>query len=365
MPAFNFSSLRTRLLILVIIASIPALAFLLFSASEQRNQKEAEARAETMRMAILSANYLEQIVEGSQQVLSGLTEFTAVQNYDANACSTYLADFKKKLPIYNNIAVAKPDGNLFCSAIPFTKIINISDRPYFINAIRKKTLSFGEYQLSRINGQQQINVALPVLDKKNRVKSVVFLGIDLNAFKEKLKEVPLSEQASLTVLDRNLTVLYQYPETGKWVGVSMANSPVTRAIGGRDEGIVTATGTDGVARIWAFALVQGTDKSLHVRYAIPHEAVYSKINRRLVRNLAVLIVLLGMACAIAWYGGDYFIMRRVRKLIKATDVLSKGDLSVRVEVGGGQGMKSASWGTVSTVWLRRLNIRRKSVNNPK
>jgi len=335
LPAFNFSSLRTRLLILVIIASIPALAFLLFSASEQRNQKEAEACAETMRMAILSANYLEQIVEGSQQVLSGLTEFTAVQNYDANACSTYLADFKKKLPIYNNIAVAKPDGNLFCSAIPFTKIINISDRPYFINAIRKKTLSFGEYQLSRINGQQQINVALPVLDKKSRVKSVVFLGIDLNAFKEKLKEVPLPEQASLTVLDRNLTVLYQYPETEKRAGVSMVNSPVTRAISGRDKGITIATGMDGIARIWAFTLVQGTDKGLHVRYAISHEAVYSEINRRLVRNLAILIVLLGMACAIAWYGGDYFIMRRVRKLIKATDVLSKGDLRVRVEVGGG------------------------------
>ncbi len=336
LPAFNFSSLRTRLLILVIIASIPALAFLLFTASEQRNQKEAEIRAETMRMAILSANYLEQIVEGAHQVLSGLAEFTAVQNYDANACSAYLTDFKKKLPIYNNIAVARADGTIFCSALPLVKSINISDRPYFINAVKKKTLSFGEYQLSRINNHQQINVSLPVLDKKQQVRSVVFLAIDLNAFKEKLKEVPLPEHASLTVLDRNLTILYRFPETEKWTGKNMANSEVTRTIGGRDEGIVTATGVDNIARIWAFTLVQGTDKGLHVRYAISHKAVYSEINRRLTRNLAILIALLGMACAIAWYGGDYFIMRRVRNLIRATDALSKGDMSVRVDVAGNE-----------------------------
>lgn len=179
MPAFFSSSLRARLLILVILAIIPTLGLLVYTASEQRNQKEVEIRAETMRTAKLAANNIEQLLEGAHQILEVLSELPAVQNHDAASCNAYFADFKKKLPMYGNIAAIDLKGNIFCSATPLKKKVNVSDRLYFQTAVLKKQLTLGEYQLSRIDNRPTILLVSPVLDKTHVLKAVVYVAIDL------------------------------------------------------------------------------------------------------------------------------------------------------------------------------------------
>ncbi len=334
MSAFFSSSLRARLLILVILAIIPTLGLLVYTASEQRNQKEIEIRAETMRTAKLAANNIEQLLEGAHQILEVLSELPAVQNHDAASCNAYFADFKKKLPMYGNIAAIDLKGDIFCSATPLKKKVNVSDRLYFQTAVQKKQLTLGEYQLSRIDNRPTILLASPVLDKTHVLKAVVYVAIDLAWFKEQLNKIKLPDQSTLTIVDHSGTLLYRYPDPDAWMGKSVARYSLAQAILMQNEGISVDRGVDDMWRIYAFTPVQGTDNGMHVVFGTSRAAAFFKINQTLMKSLLTLLVIAGLTLALAWIGGSYFILRRMKVLTKATEDLSQGNLGVRVNVAG-------------------------------
>ena len=332
MTASFFPSLRFRLLVLIIIAVIPALAYIFYTAYEQRSNIEAETRADTMRIAKLAADDVGQLIQASRQILLGLSEVPAVQNKDVATCNDYFSSFKKNLPMYVNIAAVKPNGDVFCSAIPLHQKINISDRPYFQTALHKKIFTLGEFQISRITHNPDLNTAMPVRNGRQQIIAVVYASINLNWFKDQLSNIKIDQHAILTVLDRKCTILYRYPRTEISAGENLSGTELTKAIADQEEGTISAKSSlDGITRIWAFTQVPGTDYGISVRYGISREAVFADINRLLIKNLMVLLTITCMAFAVAWYGGNFFVMRRMRMLIKATDGLAKGDLSVRVD----------------------------------
>jgi PAS domain S-box-containing protein len=336
MPAPFLSSLRIRLLLLIIMAVIPALIYIFYTAAEQRDHKESEIREETMHVARLAANSIEQLIEGAHQVLIGYSKLPAVRNYDSPACNNYFSIVKEQLPMYANIAAVKPNGDVFCSSISVDKKINLSDRLFFQTAIKTRDYSIGEYVIARVYGKPSFALGLPVMDEK-RLIAVVYVSLDLNWFKEQLSKIKIYNHAILTVLDRKLTILYRYPDTEKAIGENLSSTELTRLIGDREEGIASArSNMDGIERIWAFTKVPGTGKGMSVRYGISREVAFADINQLLIKNLLVLLIITCVSLTIAWYGGNYFVMRRMRTLTRATDDLAAGNLSVRVDREGHQ-----------------------------
>ena len=55
------------------------------------------------------------------------------------------------------------------------------------------------------------------------------------------------------------------------------------------------------------------------------------------RNLSFLAIVAALATTAAWFGGDFFVLRRVRSLLSATRRLSTGDLGARTGVTTGTG----------------------------
>lgn len=140
MPTPTFSSLRARLMLLAILAVIPAVGFVMFTASEQRSQREDETRAATLRTAKLAANNLEHLLEGTHQVLTALGELPALYNYNSTLCSVSFAAFKKKLPMYANIGAVNTNGDVICSSTPVRSgKVNLADRLHVRTAVQKKS----------------------------------------------------------------------------------------------------------------------------------------------------------------------------------------------------------------------------------
>ncbi len=337
MSTTTLTSLRVRLLVLIIAAVIPALVFIFYTASEQRNRREAEIREQTMRVAKLATNNIEQLVEGSHQLLIGLSKLPAIRNYDSSGCNNYFSAVKEQLPMYANIAAVKPNGDVFCSAIPIEKKINLADRIFFQSAMQDNGYSIGEYVIARVYEKPSFALGQPVLDRNQRVIAVIYVSLDLNWFKDQLSKIQVSDNAILTVLDRKQTILYRYPNTDKAMGQTLSGTELTKKIADLDEGIVVAkSAMDGITRIWAFNQVPGTNRSMSVRYGISREAAFADINRMLIKNLLILLIITGIVLIIAWFGGEYFIMRRMKLLTRATEELSKGNLSARVDIRGRQ-----------------------------
>ena len=325
-------SLRARLLLLVFISVIPVLIFLLYTASEKKRHDEADIGAETRHWVKLAANSIEELTDGSRQVLSVLSEFPAVRDQDSDACNALFASLKKRLPDYDNLVAAKPDGDIFCSAIPFKEPINVADRQWFQRPIKSGNFSFGRYHISRVSGRPVINAGLPVLDREGNLKAVVSMSINLSFLGEELGRLQMSKKGAVLVIDREGTVLSSNLEPETRIGKKMSNSEIVKSVLTQKEGMIETAGIDGIQRKYSFTPVEGTDEGIFVCLGISTEAAFRDVNQKLMKELALVGILTILVSLAAWYGGEFLVLRRMNKLMKATDDLTASNLDARVEI---------------------------------
>jgi len=92
-------------------------------------------------------------------------------------------------------------------------------------------------------------------------------------------------------------------------------------------------------RLFSFAPFGGTAPSAnaYVSIGIPTAVAFADANRILVRNLAALGLVAGLALAAAWVGGNLFIVRQIQVLVGATKRVAAGEVNVRTGLPQGQG----------------------------
>ena len=328
------TSLRARLLLLVFISIIPVLIYLFYNASEQKRHQEAEIKADTLHWVKIASNSIEELTDGSRQVLSVLSKIPAVRNRDSSACNAFFADLKKVLVGYDNIFAANLDGDIYCSANTFAGEINVADRQWFQRPIQSGKFSFGRYQRSRISRRPVIAAGLPVLDGEGNLKAVAGMSINLSTLTEKLAGIRIPPTATVFAIDREGTILSRNLEPEMWIGKKMSDSGLVKSILTRKEGIIESADIDGIKRLYAFVPVQGTDDGIFICLGISPEVAFAVVGNKLMKELAWLGVLAIIASLAAWFGGDFLVLRRMKGLMKATDELSNGNLGARVEISG-------------------------------
>ena len=208
--------------------------------------------------------------------------------------------------------------------------MNISDRPYFRGAVETRDFAIGRAHMGRVSGRATLAFGYPVLDESGRLNAVLVTGLDLHWLGEFLKRMDLPPHSSLIFADRGGGILYGYPDPEKYIGQSMAEAPVVKAMMATGEGVVEAPGLGGgVLRLYGFASVDFRSQGLVLALGIPREAALEEANRDLRRNLTWLGLVALVSLAAAWFGGDLFIRRRVKELLAVTERLASGDLTVR------------------------------------
>ncbi len=327
-------SLRVRLLLLVFISIIPVLIFLIYNTSELERQREIEIKSDTLHWAKFASNSIAELTEGSHQVLSVLSEVPVVRNQDSAACTAYFADLIKGLPGYYNIFAATLEGNVYCSATPFKGEINVADRQWFQRSVQSGNFSFSRYQRSRISRRPVIAVGLPVMDGSGNLKAVVGAAINLSWLTEKIAALQLPPTATVFAIDREGTVLSRNLEPKLWMGKKMADSRLMNSILTQREGVIESDAIDGIKKIYAFVPVQGTDDGIFICYGISPKVAFADVAKKLMKELAWLGLLGVIASLAAWFGGDFLVLRRMKRLMKATNELSNGNLDARVEISG-------------------------------
>jgi signal transduction histidine kinase len=340
MGRLSLGSLRTRLLLLVLLAIIPALGLTLYTNLEERQLRKALVQEHAMRLSsLLSADY-ERLIQDARQFLATLARLPAVRDRDPTACNALFAELLTQQSPYANLATIDADGDVFCSALPMTGKVYAGDRVYFRRAVETRDFAIGEYQIGRITGKASVNFGHPVLDDAGHVRAVVIAALDLAWLNELASQAGLPPGSMLTVIDRHGTILSRYPDDGKWVGKLMPESLVLNAIlAQRGNGTTDAPGTDGIPRLFSFAPFGGAAQSAdaYVSVGIPAAVAFAGVNQILARNLAALGLVAGLALAAAWVGGDLFIVRQVQALVEATKRVATGELGVRTGIPQGQG----------------------------
>jgi len=329
---FSFSSVRTRLILLVFLVLVPITILTAFHAWEERRRdvEHATAQAEVIfNFAVINEqkNRLE-----TEEILAGLAKVPGVAKRGGE-CSSYLSSLLKNYPRYINFGVAQPDGEVVCSAVPFERPLNIADRPYFRSALENRAFSIGQYQMGRITGKPSINFGYPVLDRNGKVSGVIVAAEDLSYVTE--FEVIVTAQMPVTStyvkLDSHGLVLSSYPASQLFGRGNSLEKSFFEKISKEKKGTFTATGTDGVERMYLFSTLWGSlfGGESYVLLGIPVKALFAGSERIEVRNLTVLGMVTVLAILVMWFAGGTLIVRPVRVLVDVSKRLAAGDLTAR------------------------------------
>jgi signal transduction histidine kinase/HAMP domain-containing protein len=331
-----FSDLRLRLVFLVLLAVIPALAVIFRAADQQRSALALEGQQTALRTARLVSANQEVLIAGTRQLLTALANAPVVQNGDPG-CSAFLHELLEKYPYYSNLGVANSDGWQTCSALSLpTGPTNIADRAYFRRTIARGDFALGDYQIGRVTGKATINAGYPLYDRGGKLVGIVYAGIDLAWLQGMAAKTRLPAGSTVTLVDRNGTIFVRYPEMENAVGRVMPAGALRDAIQTQNgEGIVDAKGMDGVERLYGFLPL--LDGAATVIVGLPKEGVSAIADRIAAQSLWWIALASLLAIVSAWWGGNWLIVRQVRSLTQAAEQLAHGDLAARVglpQVGG-------------------------------
>jgi PAS domain S-box-containing protein len=325
----SFGSLRTRLILIVLLAVIPALGLTLYSGLEQRHRALSRAQGDALRMAENASDVQERLFENSKQIFFALSQIPEVQNLYPAACSKILKDLQSQSKGYTTFFAVKPNGDLFASTLPVRGHMNFTDRAWYQQILKTREFVIGEYVIGRISGKATVTLAYPVLDRKGEMKAILGTGLDLGWLNQFITERKPPAGTTLTVIDRKGTILLRYPEPEKYIGKAMPEESILKTILAKEEGVSEATGLDGIPRLYGFTSLDRFTRSVYVSVGIPKEVAFAEATRDMRRSLIWLGIVGALAIIAAWFGSSLFIMRPIDRLLRATKRLAEGDLMSR------------------------------------
>lgn len=326
-------STRGRIVLLVALAGLPALALTTYSTWDERSRLELQAQDTLRRLATQAAQRQQQVIESAKQTLAAVSLHPASALADQKSCNQFLAELQKKSSeIYHSMGIYRADAVLICNAVPWQGKVVSPDRLYFRLALSSGKFTIGNYQIGRVTKQQGINFGYPVTNSAGVVTGVAFVAVNLENMHDMAAAVPYPAQTIVTVIDRDGVVLVQHPPAGEIVGEKLHNTEVRkRMLSGRN-GIFRMPATDGIDRLWAFETVTDNPDQvipMRVLVSVPMNVIYAEANLAFERYLigialATILLLIG-----AWYGTEIYLVRKVRTLLNAAGRVHSGDLHVR------------------------------------
>jgi signal transduction histidine kinase len=321
------SSLRLRLLALVVVALLPALGVLALASLAHRRLLVSDARAEAIQLARLVAELHQRPVDGARGLLLALSRMDRQIARDLD-CDGQVAPLLERDPVYLNIGAVDLDGNVFCSAAPLRGRVNLSDRRFFRQAIRSRDFGVGEYAVSRIVGSGSIGFAQAVVAADGTLRSVVFASLHVGYLQQRLDGLGLPEGADVQVLDRRGVVITArgHPERA---GQPYDPARLGALAGAREP--IDFPGPDGVLRIHALHTVldRGGEPVIQVVAGLPTAAVLGPVNRITRLSLLAFGLVAAMALAAASWAGELLLVRKLKVLIGAARRLSAGEAGAR------------------------------------
>jgi PAS domain S-box-containing protein len=320
--------LRVRLLALVLVGILPAAGILLWADRNQRALLREGLREEAHELARLVAERHQHAVERARGLLVGLSRQRSLRALDAEACSAELAAILHDDPLYSNVGGVDPGGNLFCSAVPLARPVNLRDRRHVrVPLDRGAFASGGHVQARSTPGVNAFGFGSPVHDDAGVVVAVALATFDLAYLQKDLAALALPADAEVLVVDAGGRLL-----TGR---------PAPAAVGERLDPRLLAPieahaepleldGLDGVSRVYAFhEVMAGDEVAMRVAAGIPTASAYEPLRTITRRSILAFLAVAAGALALAAVMGEVLLARRLEALVAAARRLAAGDRTAR------------------------------------
>jgi len=326
-------SLRTRIVLLVMLAVLVPAAAMVAHHVHQRTQDIRQAERNLAAAVHIAENQLESRINGTTQLLFGLSQSRELETANRDACSAYLEQVKDRYPQYTGILTIKPNGELHCDSLRTGRRLDLNDRAYFRQAMTSADPAY-ELTFGRLTGIGVLQVALAARDARGQVKYVLLASIDLQKFAEEVATAQPYARSVMPIFDRTGTLIAGYAGANvkSQAGQNFADSDLFRfAQAGRPGDTTELVGLRGLRRIWAVGgLPQIAKDGPILLLGVPTADLVAEAESNM-RNALILIAiasLLAFTAALALF--EIGIRKPLLRVVNRIESLRRGDLDSRI-----------------------------------
>ena len=334
-----FSTIRARLVWLVLFALLPAIAVIVYDEIQFRRRTFYEIQREAVRVGAMAQERIDSLIEETRAQLLTLARMPEIRAMDALA-SSRLAEVLADEDIYTNLAIADPSGKIVCSAIPFEGEVRFDHFESFKNTLGSGSFSVGKYYFNAISHKPGLNLGCPLLDPHGRLSGVLIASLGFSWVGDFIARADLPEEAALVVLDSDGVILARTLDPEKWVGKNVRQALFMQTIlkEGRS-GTAIIKGFDGIDRLYAYAPIRSStaETNAFLAVGIPTSFAEAEARRSLMRNLLILAIGGLVSVGIAWFVSENLFLRDTRAVLRTARRLQTGDLAARTGLPSGAG----------------------------
>lgn len=337
-------NLTVRLLLLVALAVLPVLGIAVYNEHALRQSREAEVRAEVLRLTTQATAEMRQIIEGVQRLAATLSQTSVVQEAStgpaaAQACADFLVKLRREFPGDIEVGVAKLEGDVVCTSRGTTNAGRVVGS-HLRRAADTGSFVVGGYGAGR-GGERFLSFAYPIRNSEGQTIGAVLPGLGLDGLTRRLRERFAGLEVTLSMADRDLTYLLRLPSDGTGLVGKPAPPESQRLASLADKGPFEVGGNANARFIAAIAsLTMSPDSAgrpdLLVAIGLSRDAAFAPIDAATRRSVVLLITSFALALIAAIVGGRYFVKAPMQGLLSAAVRWREGDYGQRIEVQGGE-----------------------------
>jgi PAS domain S-box-containing protein len=322
--------MRVHLLVLALAAGAPLAVLLVYATHRERVRRERLAGEAAAQLATFVAADLQAFVRHARATLDRVARRPLVRAVDASRCDPFLAEVPALVPGVTGVGVMDARGRARCVGAPVgAGAVDVSGTPWFpVLAVSDSGIVSAPH-VGPVTGRWVMVVAVPLRDAQGAFRGAVAMGLDLpELLTHGLASVTPSDLL-ITVVDAGGVVVTRSAEPERWVGRSIADSELLRAVARR--GAVRARDPTGEERVYGIATIPETGWRVFVGRSV--STLMAPLVETTTLPWLVIIPILVLGAALAWVLGGQ-LARPAAALAAAVDEVASGQLDVAVPVRG-------------------------------
>ena len=332
-----FLTLRGRLVLLVCIATLPAMLFTFYAANNERSAAAKRMEEEARHLAVLASREHRAQFEGAHNLLVQLGEMLRRQGDGAPLTQNpeFLPALLAGFPQFANIGVLSAQGDVLGSAYPIEHPASWRDNPAFARALKSNEVETGQYVVGLIVGRPVVQLAYAVRGASGAVRSVLFVALDLQWLDRLAQQVKLPPDYMLIIADRDARVLAHGGELSNESLATGARLGGARELSGGTSTLLKLS-EGGPRRLFVGEPMEGVP-GVTVLAGLPFERVATEADFAFFRTLGALALLTLFTVGAALFAADVSVLRSLRGLSRAARHFGEGELQTRARVSRGGG----------------------------
>jgi len=253
-------TLLTRVILIVVLALLPAVGVELYNEHARRTAQEAQFRADALHEARTLSAGLDRVVAGVRDTMIAVTALPAVRDGDA-ACGPLLHVLQQRFTSVGVLALVGSDSRLACDSDGDASAADLSERPSVRLARERRGFVTAGYVLGRVTRRPELAMGLPLDPDAGMRSPVLVMNVDLDWLKRQVGTRQHLPDPVVLVADSAGTTLVSLP--GATVGQSIPAQGLA-LMHTADSGVLDMTGPDGVRRLFGYVPLSRASNNLFV-----------------------------------------------------------------------------------------------------